>query len=167
MGMILANQGKTSEAIEAFQKAIEANEKAEIKGEIAGIHYNLGVLLKKVGRTKEAKEQFDRSVELYKEGLPKYANSPEVYSRLGDVMAENGNFREASEAFAKAATLNPVDPAIQMRLVQSLEFQGRLDEAIAASSEAYKIMDQHRRNKDAAQFRRYTEYLKNKMSQIK
>ncbi len=167
MGMILANQDKDSEAIETFQKAIEANEKAEIKGEVAGIHYNLGVLLKKMGKSKEAKEQLDKAVELYRKGLARYANSAEVHERLGDALAENANFREASTVFAKAVSLNPIDSTIRMKLVQSLEFQGRLDEAIAASRQAYEIMSQYKQPEAAAQFEKYTKYLEYKKSQKK
>jgi tetratricopeptide (TPR) repeat protein len=163
MGMILASQGKTTEAIETFQKAIEADEKAEIKGEVAGIHYNLGVLLKKVGKTQEAKEQLDKAAELYRKDLPKYANSAEVHVRLGDTLAENANFSEASEAFAKAISLNPGAVGIHMKLIQSLEYQGRLNEAISASKQAYEVMNKYKQTEIAEQFKKYTEYLKKKL----
>ncbi len=160
MALIFARQGRDSEAIETFRKALKADEKAEIKGEVAGIHYSLGVLLKKVGKTIEAKEHLDMAADLFREGAAgKYANSPKVYTRLGDALAENRNFHEASEAFAKAVALNPVDPAIHMKLIQSLEFQGRFDEAIAASRKAYEIMTKNKPIEAAAKFKAHTEYL--------
>ena len=168
MGMILTKQGKATEAIETFERAIKANEKAEIKGEIAGIHYNLGILLKKVGEVKEAMMQFDKAVGLYREGVAgKYANSPEIYTHLGDALAESENFREASMAFAKAAALNPTNPAIQMKLVQSLEYQGQLDKAIDASKQAFQTMNKYKQTEVAEQFKKYTDYLMYKKTQTK
>jgi tetratricopeptide (TPR) repeat protein/MFS family permease len=162
MGMILSGQGKILEAIEMFRKALEAEEKAEIKSEVAGIHHDLGLLLKRVGKAKEAKEQFHKAIDLYRKGLIKYSNSAEVHGRLGDVLAENGNFKEASTFFVKAVSLNPVNPAMHMKLVQSLEFQGRFDEAIAASRKAYGIMNHSKQTEAAAQFKKYTKYLEYK-----
>jgi len=168
MALILAGQGKDSEAIETFRKALEADKEAEIKGEVAGIHYNLGIVLKRVGKTMEAKENFDKAANLFREGAAgKYANHPKIYVRLGDALAENGDFRQASEAFTKAVVLNPSEPDIHMKLVQSLEFQGRFDEAIAASRRAYKIMMKNEQIVPATKFKEYAEYLTYKKQQQK
>jgi len=162
MGMLLSGQGRIWEAIEMFRKALQADQKAQIKSEVAGIHHDLGLLLKRVGNHNQAKEQFNKAIDLYRKGLIKYSNSPEVHGHLGDALAENGNFKEASTFFAKAVALNPVNPAMHMKLVQSLEFQGRFDEAIAGSRKAYEIMNHRQQSEAAAEFEKYTKYLEYK-----
>ncbi|MCK5612352.1 fused MFS/spermidine synthase, partial [Candidatus Pacearchaeota archaeon] len=104
MAIILGNQGKTKEAIDTFYKAIEAEEKAEVKGEIEAIHLSLGSLLKKAGKYDEAKKQLNLAVEGFRAASKreKYINSYKVHSRLGDSLAELGDLKEASESFARA-----------------------------------------------------------------
>jgi tetratricopeptide (TPR) repeat protein len=168
MALIFARQGKLSQAAEAFRKALKANENAKIKSEVEGIHYSLGLLLKRMGKTIEAKEHLDRAADLFREGAAgKYANSPEIFIRLGDALAENGNLREASKAFAKAVALDPTNPAIRMRLIQSLEFQGRIKEAIVASQESYQFMNRHGQIDVAMQFKEYKEQLEYKYQKQK
>jgi len=164
----LERQGKDLEAIKMFRQALDADEEAKIKGEVAGIHYSLGVMLKRFGKTIEAKEHLDRAADLFREGAAgKYANNSKIHTRLGDALAENGNFSEASEAFLKAVTLDPLEPSVQMKLVQSLEFQGRFDEAIAASRRAYKLMMKNKQIEPATKFKEYAEYLLYKKQQQK
>ena len=158
---------KNEEAIETFYKALEADEAAEIKGEVAAIHFSLGVLLKKVGNFEKAKEHLNKAAELFHKGLVKYPNSAKVYVRLGDALAENGNFKQASEAFAQAVALNPFDPAIRMKLVQSLEFQGRIDEAIVALQRGFQLASRNKQVETAMKFEKYIEYLKYKKQQHK
>lgn len=167
MALILAKQGKNEQAIETFYKALEADETAEIKGEVAGIHFSLGVLLKKVGKAEEAKEHLNKAAELFHKGLVKYPNSAKVYVRLGDALAENGNFKQASEAFAQAVALNPFNPAIRMKLVQSLEFQGQIDEAIVALQRGFQLMSRNKQVETAMKFKKYIEYLEYKKQQHK
>ena len=134
---------------------------------MAGIHYSLGVLLKKAGKTEQAKEHLRKAVEGFRRGTVEDPNSVKIHVRLGDSLAENGNFEEASEVFARAMSLNPFDPAIRMKLVQSLEFQGRIDEAIAALRTGFQLMSKNKAVDTALRFKKYAEYLEYKKQQSK
>jgi len=167
MALILAEQSKNKEAIETFYKALEADEAAEIKGEVAGIHFSLGVLLKKVGNLEEAKGHLNKAVEGFRKGLTERPDSVKICVRLGDALAETGNFKEASEAFTHAVALNPLDPAIRMKLVQSLEFQGQIDEAIVALQRGFQLASRNNQVEMAMKFEKYIEYLEYKKQQNK
>ncbi len=162
MGLILAKQGKIEKAIDTFRKALKAEEEAEIKGEVEGVHFSLGLLLKKTGDAAGAKKHLNKAVEGFRRSLAKKPNSAKLAMRLGDSLAEIGDFNEASKAFTKAVALNPFDPAIRMKLVQSLEFQGKIKDAIAVLRNGISFMIRYNRKEPATKFQAYIQYLENK-----
>ncbi len=162
IAMIMSQQGRTDDMINTLYKAIEAESNAEVKIEIGDIHISLGFVLKGVGRLDEANIQLKRAVEKYRDAIkdPDYADTFAIHSRLGDALAELGNLKEASKSFAKAAALNPQDPAAHMKLVQSLQYSGQIDDAINALQNAIAIMTENNRNDVAQDFNGYLIQLK-------
>ncbi len=67
-GNSLLNSGKTEEAIQSYNKAIELN------SEIPEYHYNKGVALLQLGKYDEAIVSFDSSIELAPEFKEPYIN---------------------------------------------------------------------------------------------
>ncbi len=140
IGTILAGQGKFEEAVDAFKSALEYNRKAEIKRSMSNIHFNIGVALQRLGRNDEASEHLHKAIQGYREDLAKSPDSAKIASRLGNALAEAGNFNEATKCFQQAVNLNPYDIKNHSMLAQALVIQERYDEAIAGLKEAVSFM---------------------------
>jgi len=167
MGLILVAQNKFIEAIETFRKALDAEKKTGTKEKAADIHYNLAQVLGKVKKTEEASQHFLKALEGYRNRLIKKPDSLETHIRLGDVLAESGNLKEASELFAKAVSLDPYGFDVRIKLVQSLEYSGRINEAIEVLQNGIELMYKHNRIDAAMKFKQFTEYLEIKKQQNK
>ena len=85
-----------------------------------------------------------------------------MHSRLGDSLAELGDLKEASESFARAAALNPLDPATLMKFVQSLEYQGRIEASIKALESGINTMNKNGQFAIAQKLNSYLMRLKSK-----
>ena len=103
----------------------------------------------------------------YRQELAEKPGSVEIHIQLGDCLAGKGDFRGASEAFAKAVALDRLDPATRMKLALLLEFQGRIDEAITVLQKGFELVNENKRADIAVKFKEHIEYLKNKKSQIR
>ena len=66
------------------------------------------------------------------EDLAQKPDSAKIVSRLGNVLAEVGNFSEATKYFQLVVKLNPYDVNNHSTLAQALVIQERYDEAITA-----------------------------------
>jgi spermidine synthase len=64
MGQILASQGKWQQAIDAAKRAIEYNQKAEIKHTMSDMYFNISLASKKLGRDKDASEYMSKAIRL-------------------------------------------------------------------------------------------------------
>jgi tetratricopeptide (TPR) repeat protein len=159
IAIIKAKDGKLEEAAEAFQKAIEYNAKSDFKDNMANTHVSLGTVLKQLNRPKQAAEHFNKAIEEYRNDLQKNPRAIKMWVRLGDVLATIGNFKEASECFSKAIELNPADLGNHIKLAQSLELQGRYDEAITALKKAIAVTTRYGQKEVAAQLQRYLELV--------
>jgi tetratricopeptide (TPR) repeat protein len=136
IAMANARQGRMEKAVESFRSALEYNENAEFKDNMASVHLSLGTALRQLKRNKEAAEQFQKAIEGYRRQLQKDDTSVKMWMLLGDTLATTGNFKEGSECFARAVELDPDRVDIRMKLAQALEFHGRFDEALSAIDKA-------------------------------
>ena len=161
LGYALAAQGRTAEAIEHCQKALEINpdysdannnlgtvflnqgrldeaaeyfhRALEVYPSFAEAHNNLGILLTKQGRTAEAIEHYQKAIELN-------PNRAEFYNNLGNLLATKGRTAEAIEQFQKALEVEPDNAKVHYNLANILIAQGRWDEAIEHYQQALKQM---------------------------
>lgn len=158
MALILAEQNKLEEAVEAFRKALAYNEQSGFKDNMANVHHSLCTALQRLGRVQEASEECDKAVKEYRERLIKTPDSLKTFVNLGDLLAGIGRFAEAAEYFQKAVNMNPADLTNQSKLIQALEFAGQLDEAIEANQKAIGFFAKYNKE-EVAKLRQYLELL--------
>ncbi|MGA2180386.1 MAG: tetratricopeptide repeat protein [Verrucomicrobiota bacterium] len=161
LGYVLAAQGRTNEAIEHYQKALEIypdyaeadnnlgtvflnqgrldeaaeyyHRALEANPSFAEAHNNLGILLAKQGRITEAIEHYQKAIELN-------PNRAEMYNNLGNLLAIRGRPAEAIGQFQKALEMEPDNAKAHYNLANIFIVQGRWDEAIEHYQRALKQM---------------------------
>jgi tetratricopeptide (TPR) repeat protein len=154
IGMIQAARGNLEEAIAAFQGAIDYNDKAGVQRSMSNIHYNIGVALGRLGRKEQAAVHLQKAIEGYRDDLARMPGSAKIANRLGNVLAEAGDFAEAVEYFRRAVKLNPYDVKNRSMLAQALVVQQRYDEAIEELNKARAFMLQNGNTAAALEFQR-------------
>jgi tetratricopeptide (TPR) repeat protein len=163
IGMMCVAQGRLDEAVAAFRQAIRAH--AEAGGRqtaVAPVHMNLGILFGRMNRPKEAKEELAKAAEWFRTDLAENPNSVSAWDSLGDTLAILKDFKGASNAFAKAAALEPQNPAHYEKLARSLEFQGRYAEALDAARTQVRLLQELGRPDLAKRLGEYIELLEYK-----
>jgi spermidine synthase/Tfp pilus assembly protein PilF len=153
IGMILAEQGRWVEAVEAAKRAIEYNDSADVKRSMSVTCQNISFALRRLGRNSEAAEYIQRAIKGYKEDLVRKPDSVEIVSRLGNALAESGNIGEAVEYFQRAVNMNRLDVKNHLTLAKALMMQKRYDEAIERLREGIQFMLDRGQRDDAAKLR--------------
>jgi len=164
MGIILVQQDKLERAIKAFKGALEYNDAAKEKQSVSDIYYNIGVALRRLDKNDEAAEYMDLAIRGYREDLVKRPASVKTIARLGNALAEVGNFSEATEYFQKAVNVDPTSIENHSTLAQALVMQGRHDEAIEALKKAVGFMSYIGQKEAAAKLQNYLELVEFKRS---
>lgn len=118
LGYVLATQGRTAEAIEHYQKALE------IFPEYAEADNNLGRIFLNEGRLDEAKEYFQRAIRL-KPG------AAEAHNNLGILLVRQGDSAGAFQQYQSAIQHNPDFAEVYNNLAILLASQGRFAESEA------------------------------------
>jgi len=126
LGVALASQGRTSEAIAEYEEALG------IDPQNAMVRSNLGAALAKQERIDEAIEQCQKALVVQ----PGYA---EAHNNLGIALAKRGRIGEAIEHFELAIRIQPDNVGARCNLGKALEMRGRIDEALDRYGEALKI----------------------------
>ncbi|MGA2508464.1 MAG: tetratricopeptide repeat protein [Chitinispirillaceae bacterium] len=126
LGHLLADKGRTDEAMAQLLKAVEINPN------YGDAQYNLGVLFTDRGRTDEAKAHYLKAVELN-------PNNAYAHINLGTLFADKGRTDEAMAHYLKAVELAPNDADAHNNLGAMLAKMGRTDEAIAHYQKALEI----------------------------
>jgi tetratricopeptide (TPR) repeat protein len=129
-------QGRLNEAAMAFQKAIDHNQKAQIKTNMARVHLDLALTLKNMGQSAKAKPHFQKAAEALKKKLVHDLDSPETLVRLGVALAELGRLSDATDYLQQAVDKNPSDFQSQLTLARILVKQKRYDEAVTVLKKA-------------------------------
>jgi len=160
LGLVLANQGKLTEAIAYYRESLSIEpgygiahnnlglallEQGHIKDAIAHFeqairskldnskfHNNLGVALAKEGRTAEAVDSFREALRM----KPDYAGA---YYNLANTLKSHGKMTEAILYFQKAVSVNPDFANAHYNLATTLAAQGNTREAIIHFLKALEI----------------------------
>jgi len=163
MGVVLASQGKTAEAINHFDRALAGNPKYALG------HYNLGCALASQGNFPDAIQQYEQALQLqpslirarynlgcarasqgnfpeaiqqYEEALrlkPDAVSAPEIHNNLGIALASSGKLNEAIEHFEQAVRLRPAFADAHANLGHALGDQKRFGEAIEHYEQAVQL----------------------------
>jgi len=118
LGVLLARTGRKSEALSAYQKAVQlAPQDAEAQN-------NLGTALEGFGRFEEAKASYRQSIAL----KPDYV---EAHNNLGNTLKELGRLEEAEASYRQAISLKSDYAEGHNNLGNTLQELSRFEEAEA------------------------------------
>jgi tetratricopeptide (TPR) repeat protein len=163
IGLINMGRDRPEEAEAAFRQALATHAAAADRTtEIGAVHMHLGILLGRLGRPREAKEQSARAVQAFRTELGRNPNAVVAWEQLGETAAALGDFQGASDAFEKAAALEPRNPSHYQKLARALELQHRYPEAIAAVQKHVEIVKELGRRDQVVQLTQYMDLLKYK-----
>ena len=126
LGTLLQDNGKKTEALDAFQNAVKMSDRDP------RIRRNLGDVLQQLGRSADAHSEFEQCVTLAAEALKVNARAAETHGMLGVCQAKLGRFKEAIAAANQGVTLAPGSSDAYHRLAAVLALAKKPDEAVAA-----------------------------------
>jgi len=126
LGIALASEGRTAEAIEHYQEALRLNPAN------AQAHNNLGLALGRLGR-------FDEAVAHYRDLLRLKPDNVQAHNSLAAFLAAMGKTDEAIEHYHAALRLKPDEAAIHNNLGNALASLGRTGEALDNFREALRL----------------------------
>jgi len=155
IGSMLAKQNRWPEAVNAGEIALQYNENAVIKQNVASIYYNVGVALKKIGKNKEAAAHFDKAIESFGTDLRKDPDNIKTIIILGNALAEKGDFVQATAYFQQAVNKNPYDVNNHLLLAKALIMQGLYEQAVEKLQQGIRFMEDNGQKDGAAQLRDY------------
>ena len=122
VGSTYEEEAKYPEAIENFKKVMELD-KSDLAGTAA-----IAIADIYVKQTKA-----DLALSIYQEAIRNYVNlSHLIYPKIADIHYELGNYELAADFYRKSQEVVPVREmsAIQFKIAQSLQAQGKIPEAI-------------------------------------
>ena len=129
-GVVLAQEGRSAEAIAAFREALL------LAPDDAGAHNNLGIVLAGLGRAEEAIQHYSRSIALE-------PDAPQTHVNLGVLLAARGKFDEAILRYREALRISPDNPDIHNSFGVVLAEQGMTDQAVARFRLALVLDPEH------------------------
>jgi protein O-mannosyl-transferase len=130
LGVALAAQGRTDEAIASFNRALAA--KPFDSGVQYDVYNNLGAALARQGKTDEA-------ISYYQKALLLSPELAEAHFNLAAALAGRGNAAEAIRQYKEGLARNPEDFKAHENLAAVLARQEKTDEAIAEYRKALSL----------------------------
>ena len=101
MGIVLNQQGKLEESIDAYNKALS------LKPNYAKAYNNMAITLQDQGKHEEAIEAYNKAIEGFSKDISIKPDYAEAYRNLGIALKDQGKLEEAIEAFNKAISIKP------------------------------------------------------------
>jgi tetratricopeptide (TPR) repeat protein len=127
LGIGLAEQGQTQQAIDHYRTAIR------IKPDMVEAYNNLGLILRGQGQLDNAIAEFEAALKINPDYLVTYNN-------LGLALCQAGRYAEAVERYKNALKVSPSDAGTRNNLGVAMVDLGRIEEAI----EQYKTVLQEK-----------------------
>jgi tetratricopeptide (TPR) repeat protein len=135
LGIAYANSDRSADALNAYQKALDAS-----ATEYTDARYNLAFAL--LGQ-KKYKDALPHLVKLRDQRADDKAFQSSVYDGMAEAYENTNDWGQALGAYKKVSELNATDPAAKFNFALALSKTGRLDEAIAKGQEVLKIRPNH------------------------
>lgn len=136
LGLIEAQRGGDTEAIEAFQQAEKKNSKNAMASYYMGLSQNL------LGQPEEAVASMERAIER----RPPPADLLEIYQQLGRIHQRAQRNDEALKVWSRLESDFPNDIRVQEQIAVSLLEEGRFDQALPRYEALSKqVKDDYRR----------------------
>ena len=132
LGMLLADEGKTAEAIQHYRAALA------LRPLHVDAHNNLGNALHRLGQNDAAEAH-------YREAIRLNPVHPMAHYNYGNLLTEEGRFDQAIAEYHEALRIHPDDPQVYNNLGNALVQRGRLDEAAACYRAAIRLAPTHAR----------------------
>ena len=126
LGILLANGGKTDEAMDHCLKAVQ------LDSTLSECHNNLGLLLANSGSIEEAIDHFRKALEIDSQDV-------EAQNNLGNALFYTGRTDEAAACFREALEINPYHEGARNNLGNILMQKGRTEEAIICYRKVLEI----------------------------
>jgi tetratricopeptide (TPR) repeat protein len=126
LGLALARQGKTEEAMVSYQNALRCDPKLPLA------NFGLATLLINQGKWAEAAEHLATVVQVT-------TNYWEAYDQFGLALSKLGKAEDALDQFSKAVQINPKNPELRSHFAMALDRLGRTREAVAQYWEALSL----------------------------
>lgn len=126
LGLILAQDGATDEAIEQFRAALNFGYETGL------VHSRLGSALARTGHSDEALREFQKAISLQ----PDLA---EAQSNIGEILLSRGDSSGALAYFRKVVALAPNNPTAHYNLAVNLGALGQTPEAILEYETTLKL----------------------------
>jgi len=120
--------GQLREAEACYQQVLQLNPNLS-RADLAGIHYNLGIVLQDQSRPEEA-------VSCYRRALEIQPRSVEIAGNLAGALKASGQLEGAAAAYRTALAIAPGDALLHYNLGNVLRDLGRFDEAVASLRQA-------------------------------
>jgi len=159
LGILLSQQGRASEALASFDRAIA------LKPHAAGARHNRAQALFALGRMAEARAELDTVVssqpdlhaawnllgsvlaaqgdpkaeQAYRRALMLRPDHPETHYNLGVFFLEGGRLDEAITCYRKALALRAPFVAAHNNLANALRARGRIDDALGHYAQAVQL----------------------------
>ena len=126
LGFALLRKGRTSEAIDQYEKALLVNP------DYADVRNNLASALVMTGRFSEAIDQCNEALRID-------PGSSEAHNNLGNALAQTGRASEAIDHYKQTLRMNPNSSDAHSNLGAALALMGRFSEAIEELKSALRI----------------------------
>jgi tetratricopeptide (TPR) repeat protein len=126
LGFALLRKGRTSEAIDQYEKALLVNP------DYAEVRNNLASALVMTGRFSEAIDQCNEALRID-------PGSSEAHNNLGNALAQTGRASEAIDHYKQTLRRNPNSSDAHSNLGAALALTGRISEAIEELKSALRI----------------------------
>jgi len=146
LGNILMAQKKTEQAADVFQMGLAYHAKNRPSANVADIYYYYAGVLNSLDRAVEANTMLFLAQKGYVKQLEEHPRSVEARIHLGDIAFQQGNLDRSIDFFTQALKLDPATPGNHFALIKALERAGRLEDTIAVTRQAIRIMQQAGRN---------------------
>jgi len=126
LGVALSDQGKTDEAIQQYEQALQ------IKPDYTEAHNNLGLKLNEQGK-------FDEAIQHYEQLLQIKPDFAEGHFNLGLALDAQGKLDKAIQQYERTLQIKPDHAKAHNNLGVALKAQGKVDKAIQHYDQALQI----------------------------